>query len=131
GGALQPLGMLGALIDRAAISALAFEHAARIVQPVGQDADLGLRRRNELAVEPDQVGTLVEGHRHGISSKEHQQRAVGVTAVLLRRLAAFASRPISRYVVGRTSERASRAVSMSTIETRTAGTILSSRRGFG
>ena len=55
GRALQPLGMLGALVDRAAIGALALEHAACVVQPVGQHADLGVRRGHELAVEPDQV----------------------------------------------------------------------------
>jgi hypothetical protein len=60
--------MFGALEDRAAIGTLAFEHAARVVQPMGQHVDLGVCRGHELAVEPDQVRTLVERHRHGMSS---------------------------------------------------------------
>ena len=68
GGALQPLRMLGALEDRAAVGALALEHGAGVVQAVGQHVDLGVRRRNQLAVEPDQVRALVEGHGHGIPS---------------------------------------------------------------
>ena len=74
GRALQPLRMLGALVDGAAIGALALEHAARVMQPVGQDADLAVGRRHELAVEPDQVRTLVEWHRHGISSRITNKR---------------------------------------------------------
>src|SRR4051794_3646429 len=70
--------MLGALVDRAAVGALAFEHAACVMQPVGQHADLGFRRRHKLAVEPDQVRTLVEWHRHGISSKSTNQGLTGL-----------------------------------------------------
>ena len=105
GGALQPLGMLGSLVDGAAIGALALEHAAGVMQPVGQDADLAVGRRHELAVEPDQVRTLVEGHRHGISSKITNKRIHrGRNRICpdLRPLAAFASGLKSRYVRPRT-----------------------------
>ena len=68
GRAFQPLGMLGALEHDAAIGAFALEHAARIMQAVGEHADLALGRGNELAVEPDEIGALVEGHCHGIAS---------------------------------------------------------------
>ena len=61
----QPFAVLGASENLAAIGALAFEHAARIMQPVREHADLGFGGRDQLAVEPDQVGTLVEGHCHG------------------------------------------------------------------
>ena len=39
--ALEPLGMLGALVNLAAIGALAFEHAARIVQAVAEHVQIG------------------------------------------------------------------------------------------
>ena len=53
GGALQPLGMFGALEDLAAIGALALEHAARIVQAVAEHMEVGLVPGHELAVVPD------------------------------------------------------------------------------
>src|SRR5208282_2201164 len=61
---LETLGMLGAPENLAAIGAYALEHATRVVKAVREHADLALGGGNELAVEPDQVGTLVEGHRH-------------------------------------------------------------------
>src|SRR5262249_38658175 len=64
----QALGVFGALVDGAAVGPLALEHAACIVQAMGEHADLGFRRGQELAVEPDQVRALVEWHRHGMSS---------------------------------------------------------------
>src|SRR5882724_1710417 len=103
--------MLGAPVDGAAIGALAFEHAARVMQPVGQDADLAVGRRHKLAVEPDQVRTLVEWHRHGISSRITNKRInKGRNRICpdLRPLAAFASGLKSRYVRLRTIERACR-----------------------
>ena len=66
---LEPFGMLGALENLAAIGALAFEHGAGVMQTVGEHVDLAIGGGNELAVEPDQVRTLVEGHRHGIASQ--------------------------------------------------------------
>src|SRR5262249_3940986 len=45
--------MLGALEDLAAIGPLAFEHGARIVQPVGADVERRVTPGNELAVIPD------------------------------------------------------------------------------
>src|SRR5262249_6439173 len=63
--ALEPFAVGGALEDFAPIGALAFEHAARVMQPVGEHADLAFGSRDEPAVEPDEVGTLVEGHGHG------------------------------------------------------------------
>src|SRR5260221_1453558 len=75
------------------------------MQPVGQAADLAVGRRHELAVEPDQVGTLVEWHRHGISSRITNKRInKGRNDICpdLRPLAAFASGLKSRYVGSRT-----------------------------
>ena len=57
----QPLGVLGQLEDLAAIGALALEHAARIVQTVGQHVDLGVGPVDEGAVEPDLSGHLSKG----------------------------------------------------------------------
>jgi len=65
----QALGVFGAFVDRAAVGPLALEHAACVVQAMGEHADLRLRCGQELAVEPDQVRALVEWHRHGISSR--------------------------------------------------------------
>jgi hypothetical protein len=62
GGIFQPLRMLGAMKDLAAVGALAFENAAGVMQAVGEHADLAVRRRNELSVEPDQIGTFVKRH---------------------------------------------------------------------
>src|SRR5438046_1492982 len=106
--------MLGALVDGPAIGALALEHGARVVQAMGQHADLGLRRWDELAVEPDQVRTLVEWHRHDISSKDFKSGQNRICPVL-RPCAAFASGLKSRYVAPEPSERACRAGSMPTV----------------
>src|SRR5262249_37560805 len=48
GGALQPLGMLGAFEDLAGISALAFEHTAGVVQAVAEHMEIGAVPRHEL-----------------------------------------------------------------------------------
>src|SRR4029079_17326385 len=61
--------------------------------------------RHELAVKPDQVRTLVEGHRHGIFLQNHEQaHPQGRNRICpgLRPLAAFASGLKSRYVRPRT-----------------------------
>ena len=65
---LQALGVFGALENLAAIGALALEHGARIMQAMRQYADLAIGGRNEFAVEPDQIRTLVEGHCHSVAS---------------------------------------------------------------
>ena len=61
---LQPLRMLGALEDFAAIGALAFKHGAGVMQTMGQQMNLRLGTGDELAVEPDQTWQLIEGHGH-------------------------------------------------------------------
>jgi hypothetical protein len=68
GRTLEPLGMFGAAENHAAIGALALEHAACVMQAMREQADLGVCGWHELAVEPQGVSTLVEGHRHGILS---------------------------------------------------------------
>ncbi len=60
----QPLGMQPRLEDFAAIGAFALEHAARIVQTVGQDVDLGILPGFEFAVEPDPALALVHRYCH-------------------------------------------------------------------
>jgi hypothetical protein len=67
GRVLQPLGMRGALEHLAAIGALALEHAARIVQAVGQHMDIGVGPRHQSAVVPDDAIDLVERNSHGLS----------------------------------------------------------------
>jgi hypothetical protein len=61
GRAPQPLGMLGALEDLAAIGALALEHAGAVMKPVREHMDLGVPPRHEGAVVPDPTVALVEG----------------------------------------------------------------------
>jgi hypothetical protein len=73
---LQPFGVLGALENLSAIGAFALEHAACVMQAVGQHTDLALGGGNELAVQPDQVRTLVEGHGHGILLPRGEARSV-------------------------------------------------------
>ncbi len=60
GGLVQALGMLGQLEDLSAIGALALEHGAGIVQPVGQYVNLRLRPFDEFAIHPDVTVKLVE-----------------------------------------------------------------------
>ena len=63
--------MLEALEYFAAIGAFAFEHGACVMQAMREHADFTIGGRNEFAVEPDQIGTLVEWHCHGIASLRH------------------------------------------------------------
>ena len=63
--------MFEALEDLAAIGAFAFEHGACVMQAVREHVNFALSGRNELAVEPDKIGTLVEWHCHGIASLWH------------------------------------------------------------
>jgi hypothetical protein len=94
---LQPLGMLGALEDFAAIGALALEHRARIVQAVRADVQRGFRPLDELAVVPNDaveavIGLL--GHRVPPSgTRTGAPAAPHIQAFLY----AFASRANTRY----------------------------------
>ena len=59
--------MFGGLENLAGIGALALEDAGAIVQAMGQDVDLGVLPRHDLAIEPDPTVALVEGNdRHGL-----------------------------------------------------------------
>jgi hypothetical protein len=60
--------MLGASEDLAAIGAFTLEHTACIMQAMREYADLGFGGWDQLAVEPDKIRPLVEGHCHGIAS---------------------------------------------------------------
>src|ERR1700676_4303903 len=99
GRAFQPLGMLGALEHDAAIGAFALEHATRIMQAVGEYADLATGCGNELAGEPDEIGALVEGHCHGIASLIYSSPHPRLAAACAR--PAFASGRDSRYGLSR------------------------------
>src|SRR5258707_15701912 len=59
--------MRGALEDPAAIGALAFEHAARIMQAVSENVDVGVGPRHQLPVVPDHAIDLVERNSHDLS----------------------------------------------------------------
>ena len=50
--------------DLAVVDALAFEHATRIMQPVGQHMQFGVAPRDEAAVIPDEAVAIVE-REHG------------------------------------------------------------------
>ena len=63
----QPLVMIFEAEYGAAVDTLAFEHATRIMQPVGQHMQLGVAPGNEAAVIPDEAVAVVEGkHGHGL-----------------------------------------------------------------
>ena len=50
----------------AVVDALAFEHTARIMEPMVEHVELGLAPRDEAAIVPDEAVTIVErdhGHR--------------------------------------------------------------------
>src|SRR5437660_561600 len=59
--------MRGALEDPAAIGALALEHAARIMQAMGENVHVGVGPRHQLPVVPDDAIDLVERNSHGLS----------------------------------------------------------------
>src|SRR4029077_19950010 len=64
---VEPLIVVVEPEDLAVIDPLAFEDAARIMQPVAQHMQLGLAPRNEATVIPDKAVTVVEGdHGHGV-----------------------------------------------------------------
>jgi hypothetical protein len=48
------------LEDLAVVGSLALEHAACIVHRVGQDMDVGLAPRDQLAIEPDPPVAIIE-----------------------------------------------------------------------
>ena len=96
--ALEALGVFEAFENLAAIGAFALEHGARIMQAMRQYADLAIGGRNELAVEPDQVRTLVEGHCHGVASLGVDGPFVAESLAAL--LWAFCARPLG-FCVGR------------------------------
>src|SRR5688572_19947918 len=57
--------MFAELEDHAAIGALPLEHGGSIVHGMGQNMDIGLAPRDELAVDPDPPVTVVEAARVG------------------------------------------------------------------
>ena len=67
----QPRAVLGELEHLAAIGALPLEHRGGIVQPVGQDVDVRLAPRHQVAVVPDPPVAIVVrlnvGHLHPVS----------------------------------------------------------------
>ena len=67
GRVLQPLGVFPAPEHLAAIGALALEHAARIMQAMGQHVDIGVGPRHQSAIVPDDAIDLVERNSHGFS----------------------------------------------------------------
>ena len=66
GRGVQALGMLGQLVDGAAVDTLALEHAARIVQPVAEHVKFRVAPGGKCAVEPDFAVAVVVGKQgHG------------------------------------------------------------------
>src|SRR5262249_55528121 len=84
---LQPLRMRGRAEDCAAVGALSLEHAACVMQPMGQHVQRRARPGHELAVIPDDAVASVEGLLHDIFLREaksfspvHQRPAGPVAA---------------------------------------------------
>src|SRR5438477_8318240 len=84
--------MLGRLENHAAIGTLALEHAARVMQPVRQNMQIGVGPRDQLAVVPNDAVASIKGLSHIISPRDRSSVA------RCFRVAAFASRVKSRYV---------------------------------
>ena len=61
GGIDQPRIVIVEAEHLAVVDALAFEHATRIMQPVGQHMQLGIAPGDEAAVIPDEAVAIVEG----------------------------------------------------------------------
>ena len=82
----EALGVLAQMKDLAAVGALAFEHAARVVEAVGQHVDLGVGPIDKGAVEPDFSGHLIERNaRHShILQARGAFRAVRISLVSRR-----------------------------------------------
>jgi hypothetical protein len=65
---VQALVMLGQLENSATISALSFEHGARIMQAVRENVNLCIFPRQKFAVHPDPSVQLVKRNCHGVTS---------------------------------------------------------------
>ena len=72
----QPVAMLTCLVDRAAITAFTFKHAAGVMQAMGQDMNLSVAPVDELAIEPDLAVTVVKRDQisHGGSPLRRRHR---------------------------------------------------------
>src|SRR5262249_44344931 len=95
----QPHGMFGALEHLPAIGALALEHAACVVQAVGQQMDVGLLPRHELAVVPDDAVDIVERDSHGLSPGCDATSAPRAWALFLHRARGRARVPARRVLL--------------------------------
>ncbi len=60
---MQPLGMPGQRENLAVIDARAFEHAAAVMQTVGQYMHLGVAPRHERPVHPNEAVSLIIRNR--------------------------------------------------------------------
>jgi hypothetical protein len=60
--------MLAAFEDLAGIGALPFEHAAGVMQSMGEHVELGVGPRHDLAIVPNDPVALVKGQSHGVLS---------------------------------------------------------------
>src|SRR5262245_65991976 len=90
--------MRGALEDLAAIGALAFEDAARVVKPVRKDVKVRFVPGNELAVIPDDPFEPVIGlGSHELLLRLAQRRVAAVMAHFPRLFQHFASAGDTRY----------------------------------
>src|SRR5258705_3332309 len=98
--------MLGALEDLAAIGPLAFEHGARIVQPVGADMERRVAPGSELAVIPDDaIKPVIGSVGHGFPPCGSVRRRLSAAKIDVRLPFArctFASRANTRYGRGPT-----------------------------
>src|SRR5205814_542010 len=99
-GILQPLRMLGAPEDGAAIGALALEHAARIMQPMGQHMDVGVAPRHQFAVVPDDAVDFVERNSHRLSPGLTLLSRLAPRAVALLVTPGSATSPTAGFRVG-------------------------------
>src|SRR3954451_1519611 len=66
--------MRGALENSTAVGALALEHTAGVMQPVGQHMDVGVGPRHQLAIVPDEAIDPVERNSHGHFSPSNASR---------------------------------------------------------
>ena len=70
GGLFQPFRMRSRAEDRAAVGSLALEHAARIMQPVGQHVQRRAGPGHQLAVIPDEAVASIERLFHDVFLRE-------------------------------------------------------------
>src|SRR5690606_18896341 len=100
----QPLGVLAQLEHLTAIGALPLEYAAGIVQPVGEDVELGILPGDHLPIVPDPSLSLI--HWHGghfnlpiirfVSSGTSSRCTLPYNAPISRHLANHSGSVISR-----------------------------------